>query len=185
MTKALAKRSGKAEAPATGEDEVTALKAELVDGVLTISGGKAEQRELMTGLASECRHYSAMMIGQMLDVITTDRSPENITHGIRCATELLKGFAPQNQLEAMLAVQGVCAHMAGTCLTRRAMKATQIPQMEANGNLANKFMRTFVAQVEGLAKLRRNGEQVVKHLYVGEGGRAVIAGTVHSGGAAR
>ena len=48
--------------------------------------------------------------------------------------------------------------------------------------MANKFMRTFTSQVEALAKLRRGGEQIVKHVYVQEGGQAVIAGTVNTGG---
>jgi hypothetical protein len=49
-------------------------------------------------------------------------------------------------------------------------------------NLATKLSRTFVAQVEALAKLRRNGEQVVKHVHVYEGGQAVVAGTINQGG---
>lgn len=182
-TKALAKT--KPSPPAIVDKEATALRAEMVDDVLKIAGGEAEHRALMEGLASECPYYSALMLKQLLGVLADGSGPSELTNGLRCASELLRGFDPQNTLEAMVAVQGVCAHMAATALTRRTIKAEMIPQMEANGNLANKFMRTFVAQMEGLSRLRRKGEQVVKHVHVNEGGQAVIAGTVTTGGRGR
>ena len=48
--------------------------------------------------------------------------------------------------------------------------------------LANKFMRTFTAQIDALSRLRRGGEQIVKHVYVGEGGQAVFAKKFITGG---
>src|SRR3546814_9794291 len=44
-------------------------------------------------------------------------------------------------------------------------------------------MRTFTAQIEALTKLRRGGEQVVRHIHVdNRGGQAVITETVQTGG---
>src|SRR3546814_18977050 len=51
------------------------------------------------------------------------------------------------------------------------------------GNLSVKLMRTFTAQIEALTKLRRGGEQVVRHIHVdNSGGQAVITETVQTGG---
>lgn len=43
-------------------------------------------------------------------------------------------------------------------------------------------MRSFALHAEALAKLRRGGEQVFRHVHVNEGGQAVIAGTVNTRG---
>jgi hypothetical protein len=61
-------------------------------------------------------------------------------------------------------------------------KCDWFPQAMGFGNLANKFMRTFTAQAEALAKIRRGGEQVVKYVHVHEGGQAVVAGTINQTG---
>jgi hypothetical protein len=52
------------------------------------------------------------------------------------------------------------------------------------GNVASKLLRTYTAQVEALAKLRRKGEQKVRveHVHVHPGGQAIV-GAVGTGGA--
>ena len=66
--------------------------------------------------------------------------------------------------------------------TRRTTHAQTIVSRQLNGNLATKFSRTFVAQMEALSKHRRGGKQIVEHVHVNEGGQAVIANTVNTGG---
>jgi hypothetical protein len=48
--------------------------------------------------------------------------------------------------------------------------------MESHGNLPTKLERTFVAQVEAVAKWRRGGEQrvMVEHVHVRSGGQAIV-----------
>ena len=99
------------------------------------------------------------------------------------ALAVLHDVQPQNETEAMLALQMVAANDASIRCLSQMGSASFIDQMNTFGNLANKFMRTFAVQAEAMAKLRRGGEQVVKHVHVNEGGQAVIAGTVNSGGA--
>jgi hypothetical protein len=45
------------------------------------------------------------------------------------------------------------------------------------------MLRTFTAQTEALAKIRRKGEQTVKVVHVYPGGQAVVAETINQGGA--
>ena len=48
--------------------------------------------------------------------------------------------------------------------------------MDSCGGLAVKLLRTYTAQAEALAKLRRGGEQTVRveHVHVHAGGQAVV-----------
>jgi hypothetical protein len=95
------------------------------------------------------------------------------------ALAVIEGARPQNELEAMLVVQMIAANEAALRATAMVGKCDWFPQSMGFGNLANKFMRTFTAQAEALAKIRRGGEQVVKYVHVHEGGQAVVAGTIN------
>ena len=55
---------------------------------------------------------------------------------------------------------------------------------EIYGNMALKLMRTYTAQVEALAKLRRGGNQTVRveHVHVHSGGQAIVGNVTHPGG---
>jgi len=46
------------------------------------------------------------------------------------------------------------------------------------------LLRTYTAQVEALARLRRGGEQrvIVQHVNVNEGGQAIVGAVNHPGG---
>ena len=94
------------------------------------------------------------------------------------------GVRPQNETEAMLAVQMATTHAFAMKCLRRANGADTIPQLEANGNLATKMLRTYTTQVEALAKLRRGGEQrvIVQHVNVNEGGQAIVGDVHHARG---
>ena len=91
----------------------------------------------------------------------------------------------ENEVEASLALQFMMANDAAQRSVAIMGSALLADQRTAMGNLANKFMRTSTAQVEALAKLRRGGEQVVKHVHVDNrnGGQTVIAENVQAGGA--
>jgi hypothetical protein len=82
----------------------------------------------------------------------------------------------------MMGVQMFMAHHHSMLAAYRLAGSDLLEQANANGNLATKFARTFAMQLDTLNRLRRGGEQVVKHVHVNEGGRAVIAGTVNTGG---
>ncbi len=60
-------------------------------------------------------------------------------------------------------------------LLGRAKRVEEIQQFDSAGNMAVKLLRTFTAQIEALAKLRRGGEQTVRveHVHVYRGGQAV------------
>lgn len=95
----------------------------------------------------------------------------------------IEGSRPQNELQAMLALQMVLAHEMAMQATRRALKADQIPQYDSAGNMVIKLMRAFAGHLELMEKLQRGGEQTVRveHVHVHAGGQAIV-GTVAAGG---
>jgi len=101
------------------------------------------------------------------------------------AMAILAGIQPQNEVEAMLAVQMIGVHNMAMRTMGLAMLGGQTLQgKESNGNLATKMLRTFIAQMETLQKIRTGGQQkmIVEHVHVNEGGQAIV-GTVNQGGA--
>ena len=97
---------------------------------------------------------------------------------------MLEAIAPKNEMESMLAGQMIAAHFCGLEMARRTQAPDQlISQLSLNGNLTNKFMRTFCAQMETLNKLRNGGKQTiqVQHVNIENGGQAIV-GNVERGG---
>ena len=103
---------------------------------------------------------------------------------LNAALAVVDGIRPQNEVEAMLAVQMAAMHSLTMEMMRIAAKSDHVQQIEMSGNLAVKLARTFTTQVEALAKLRRGGEQkvIVEHVHVHAGGRAVVGNVTHSAG---
>lgn len=87
---------------------------------------------------------------------------------------MIEGAAPQNELQAALAVQMALTHAASQMLLLRALRADQIPQFDSASNSAVKLLRTFALHAETLAKLQRGGEQVVKVVHVHPGAQAIV-----------
>lgn len=116
--------------------------------------------------------------GMMVNLLTYFDAPTDrrMTREMNTALAVLDGLKPEGEVEAMLALQMVAANDAAMkCLAQINRPA----MAETYGPLAIKLMRTFTAQAEALAKLRRKGEQVVKVVHVHPGGQAVV-GDVHN-----
>jgi hypothetical protein len=81
----------------------------------------------------------------------------------------------------MLASQMAVTHALTMELLGRAKRAELVPQFESAGNMAVKLLRTYTAQLEALAKLRRGGEQTVRveHVHVYPGAQAVVGNVTH------
>jgi hypothetical protein len=105
------------------------------------------------------------------------------TDRYNAALSFVESMEPQNQAEALLLVQMYATHDAAMRSLNQLGKAEWMPTLQTFGNLANKLLRTYQGQMETLARTRRGGEQVVRHVHVdNRGGQAVIAETVQTGG---
>lgn len=122
------------------------------------------------------------LIRQLMAVVGSTGNESLDADAFSAAVALVASVEPRNELEVALAIQMVAANNAALLCFRRMRSAEYVEHMSGYSNMANKAARTLVMQVEALNKLRRGGEQVVRHVHVNEGGQAVIAGTVNTGG---
>ena len=98
------------------------------------------------------------------------------------ALSFIESMKPQDQAEALLLVQMYCTHDAAIRALSQLGSAEWVPTAQTFGNLATKLLRASQGQMETLSRLRRGGEQVVKHVHVdNRGGQAVIAESVNQG----
>lgn len=152
------------------------------------TGPKSQKREPLDGmtdnmltirLADAMGTTSPEFVDEMLSLLagcfgpSTDRRN---TREINAALAVLDGMKAENEVEAMLLTQMVATNNAAMqCLA----SISQPFGVDTFGNLGVKLLRTFTAQAEALAKLRRKGEQVVRVVHIHPGGQAVV-GDVHN-----
>lgn len=98
---------------------------------------------------------------------------------------VLLSTEPHNELEAMLAAQMVAVHNASMRdLAYGEILVSKLPGLAIRGKspsntnteMAVKLMRTFVAQIEALSRLRGGGQQNIRveHVTVQPGGQAIV-----------
>ena len=103
--------------------------------------------------------------------------------GYNAALSFIESMKPQDQAEALLLVQMYCTHDAAIRALSQLGSAEWVPTAQTFGNLATKLLGTSQRQMETLARMRRGGEQIVKHIHVdNRGGQAVIAENLNQGG---
>lgn len=98
---------------------------------------------------------------------------------------MISGVVPNDALEGMLATQMVTCHNAAMECMRRAHIAEQTFEgRKLNLTFADRFLRTFTAQAEALAKYRGKGQQkvTVEHVHVHQGGQAIVGNVTQGGG---
>jgi hypothetical protein len=95
---------------------------------------------------------------------------------MNAALAAIDGTRPENEMAAMLASQMAATHSLAMEMLGRTRRAGTTEQLQAHGALATKLLRTFTAQTEALAKVKRGGEQTVRveHVHVYQGGQAIV-----------
>jgi len=127
------------------------------------------------------RDFNCSLIARVANA--TKQNHQDVVGCTNFASAAMTGLAPQNELEGMLAAQMVAINnQALDCLRRANFKDQTLEAKKLYLTFADRFARTFTAQVEALAKLRRPAEQkvVVEHVHVYQGGQAVV-GVVQPG----
>jgi hypothetical protein len=101
---------------------------------------------------------------------------------LNAALAVVSGVRPRDELEAMLASQMAVTHALAMDMLGRTKQSPTVPYMQICAGIATKLQRTFVAQTEALAKLRRGGEQkvVVEHVHVHSGGQAIVGAVTNT-----
>jgi hypothetical protein len=97
--------------------------------------------------------------------------------GINAALAFIEGFAPQNEVEAALAIQMACTHLATMSVLGRLGPAGGTEDRACRfATAAARLVRAYTTQFEAYRRLRHGGDQYVRveHVHINEGGQAVI-----------
>lgn len=109
------------------------------------------------------------------------RGKENPTEQeLNAALAMVQGLKPENEAEALLIVQMVSLHGVAMEMLVRSQQESHWKVAESCGIQANRLFRTFTAQFEALAKMRRGGQQTIHVEYhVHHGAQAIIGNVSH------
>ena len=142
------------------------LVTEFEDGLCRVCGVKTP--EVAKALASQVASLQ----------VWTCPDPTRLAEALTRASCLLAELGPKNGPEALLAVQMIGVHEAGTMFLHRASAAGQtVDEVERNVLRATRLMRLFTEQLAALSKLKgRTSQQrvTVEHVHVHSGGQAIV-----------
>jgi hypothetical protein len=115
-------------------------------------------------------------VGALATTQATCAAPMPPPEAVNLAISFLASVNPADAVERSLAVQMLAAQNAAQEMTRRALMARDPKMAELFGGLGNRFMRTFAAQIEALARHRGKGQQTIRieRVTVENGGQAIV-----------
>jgi hypothetical protein len=96
---------------------------------------------------------------------------------VNAALAMIEAAAPQNEIEASIAVQMACTHTAAlSVLARFGSGGGSERRVATLASAAGRLLRAHSTQVETLRRLRHGGDQYVRveHVHVGHGGQAIV-----------
>lgn len=148
---------------------------------------EATSKDLRAATGSQDPDLTLAQLNQVMQALWVPNSASEETRRAtaRSALAALKGLAPRDELEGMLASQMVATHHAAMECLRRAMIPDQtFDGREQNLKHATKLLGVYARQVEALDKHRGHGQQkiTVEHVNVHAGGQAIV-GNVETGAA--
>jgi hypothetical protein len=145
----------------------------------------AEAIQNATGFGSVAQ--GANYIAQVADALSPffDQEPPGIQKGMNDTAANIHEMKPADATEALLVGQMLAANNAAmNCMRRSMLKEQTAYGREFNLKYADRFMRTFTAQMEALTKYRKGGQQkvIVEHVHVYQGGQAIVGNVNQPGG---
>jgi hypothetical protein len=157
-------------------------------GVLGLAADHTDQQGWVTHLVDTCgtssEKFAVNLIADLEQAIRQRGAGAIATTRLGAVMAAMDGIAPENELEAMLAVQMIGTHELAMEMLSRARQSPMVETTTAYTGMATKLTRTFTAQTEALAKIRRGGAQkvVVEHVHIHEGAQAVVGAVTYAGG---
>ena len=127
---------------------------------------------LMAALGTADHDFYGGLVRQLGEACVQDGAVDE--RALNFMLSVVKGIKPRDQVEAMLAAQMAAVHMATLACARRLARA-EAPSDGAERAL-NRLSRTYVAQMDALARYRAGDEHDVSRpeLPAGEGGEAIL-----------
>lgn len=140
---------------------------------------------LKVAAGSDHEDFNVAILTQVVRSSYSSEDGTNMNNSIQQgAVQAMMGFAPEDELEGMLAAQMIACHNAAMdCFKLAATPEQTFDGRELNLNHGTKLTRTYAQLLLALDKHRGKGQQkvTVEHVHVYKGGQAIV-GNVETGG---
>jgi uncharacterized protein (DUF4415 family) len=150
----------------------------------THSDGEGWRTRLEDALGTASPAFADAELVRLMTVFS-DRAGIIDERAVNAALAVIDGLKPQNEIEAMLALQMAVTHGLAMMFSARLYSgATEtIPQQDSAALTLSRLQRAFTTQLDSLSNMRRGGRQkvVVEHVHVYPGGQAIVGNVTHSG----
>jgi hypothetical protein len=149
----------------------------------THSDGKGWRTRLEDALGTASTFVDTELVRLM--TVFRDRKGIIDERAVNAALAVVDGLKPQNEIEAMLALQMAATHALamkfGALLNSGAVET--IPQQDSAALTLSRLQRAFTTQMDALSNMRRGGRQkvVVEHVHVYPAGQAIVGNVTHTG----
>ncbi|MEI6723754.1 MAG: hypothetical protein WCO67_23580 [Betaproteobacteria bacterium] len=142
--------------------------------------------DLPEATGTENRALGIQLVRQAIGSISVHPGMSDQEHqaAIKAVVAALKGVAPADGMESMLAVQLVATHNAAMdCLRRAQLDGQSFEGRDLNLKHATKLLAAYARQVEAIDRHRGQGQQkiTVEHVTVNAGGQAIVGGVSSNG----
>jgi hypothetical protein len=148
----------------------------------THSDGEGWQTRLKDALGTSSSDFVDIEMARLMTIFR-DRAGVIDARAVNAALAVIDGLKPQNEIEAMLALQMAVTHGLAMMFSARLYSgATEtIPQQDSAALTLSRLQRAFTTQMDSLSNMRRGGRQVVEHVHVYPGGQAIVGNVTHTG----
>lgn len=160
------------------------MEEEKTTGLSLTLKKEKEQRELADAVGKNIgemsggnsKEFGWLIYHQLSKSCYADNTIDEFLETFKNISIEMKGIAPKDQIEGMLAAQMIATHHAAMDCYRIAAKSQTIETKNLVFNSANKLTRTYAMQMETLNRYRGKGQQkmTVEHVHINSGGQAII-----------
>jgi hypothetical protein len=153
-------------------------KDDQINPACTAEENEAWAKNMAALFGTRDKDNMSASLQQLLKIVGAGRRPEDL-NGVMATMHAIN---PQDELEAMLAIQMIGTHHLTTLFMSRAASSENPDLVTLQTNRATKLSRTFLAQLEALNKHRGKGQQkmTIEHVNVESGGQAIV-GNIRGG----
>jgi hypothetical protein len=140
---------------------------------------EAGNRLLMQAIGTSDEDFLSGVIEQLSACgLLTDTNEER---RLNFVLAVVKGIEPQDEIEAMLALQMAAVHLSSMRFAGQLVYIEHTPQPDSVQRALNQLARTYTMQMDALKRYRSGGAHVtVRHVSVSEGGQAIVGTITHA-----
>ena len=166
------------------------IKLSCREGAIFFSVDAPNERKgyciLMEALGINDLDFLNSFIWQLIDAVSQCGESDSLKskqRALNFVLSVVKGIAPNDQIEAMLAGQMAVTHVAMMMMSSLLTRSKNIAQQDSAERAFNKLARTFTSQTEALKRYRTGGQQkvTVEHVTVNRGGQAIVGNVTQTG----